>query len=143
MEDIFQEEMTDQEFQFCKDQLKLNVKSYLEIDDQIKALNKAISERRKKKNELSEEILSTMKKFEIDDMNTKNGRLIYSVSKRSKPLNKTNLISGLNIYFQNEEISKNVSKIVLDNRPSVEKVNLRYKQNKQNKQNKKDNNLSM
>ena len=137
MEDIFQEEMTEQDFQFCKDQLKLNVKSYLEIDDQIKALNKAIAERRKKKKELSEEILSTMKKFEIDNMNTKNGRLIYSVNKRSKPLNKTNLISGLNIYFKNEEISKNVSKIVLNNRETVDKVNLRRTINK------KSDNLSM
>ena len=37
MESIFQEEMSDQEFQFCKEQLKSNVKTYLEIDDQIKA----------------------------------------------------------------------------------------------------------
>ena len=70
MQDLFQEEMTDQEFQFCKEQLKVNVKMYLDMDDQIKALNKAIVERRKKKNELSEEILGTMKKFEIDNMNT-------------------------------------------------------------------------
>ena len=130
MEDIFQEEMTEQDFQFCKDKLKLNVKSYLEIDDQIKALNKAIAERRKKKKELSEEILSTMKKFEIDNMNTKNGRLIYNVSKRAKPLNKKNLISGLDKYFKNVDKSKEVSKIILDNREVVEKIQLRRTINK-------------
>ena len=116
MESLFQEEMDDQDFQFCKDQLKSNVKSYLEIDDQIKALNKAIAERRKQKTKLNDEILNTMKKFEIDNMNTKNGRLIYSVTKTSKPLNKTNLLKGLNIYFNNEDTSKEVTKIVLDNR---------------------------
>ena len=137
MEAIFQEEMSEQDFQFCKDQLKSNVKSYLEIDDQIKALNKAISERRKQKIKLNDEILNTMKKFEIDNMNTKNGRLIYSVTKTSKPLNKTNLLKGLNIYFNNEDTSKAVTKIVLDNREKVEKVKLRRTINK------KTNNLSL
>ena len=138
MQDLFQEEMTDQEFQFCKEQLKSNVKMYLDIDDQIKALNKAIVERRKKKNELSEEILLTMKKFEIDNMNTKNGKLIYSTTKSTKPLNKSNLITGLNLYFQDEDKAKNVSKIVLDNREKVEKIKLRRTINK-----KSINNLSL
>ena len=137
MESLFQEEMDDQDFQVCKDQLKSNVKSYLEIDDQIKALNKAIAERRKQKTKLNDEILNTMKKFEIDNMNTKNGRLIYSVTKTSKPLNKTNLLKGLNIYFNNEDTSKEVTKIVLDNREKVEKVKLRRTINK------KTNNLSL
>jgi hypothetical protein len=138
MQDLFQEEMTDQEFQFCKEQLKSNVKMYLDMDDQIKALNKAIAERRKRKNELSEEILGTMKKFEIDNMNTKNGKLIYSTTKSTKPLNKSNLITGLNLYFQDEDKAKNVSKIVLNNRDKVEKVKLRRTINK-----KSINNLSL
>jgi len=137
MEPIFQEEMSEQEFQFCKEQLKSNVKTYLEIDDQIKALNKAIAERRKQKTKLNDEILNTMKQFEIDNMNTKNGRLIYSVTKTSKPLNKTSLLKGLNIYFNNEDTSKAVTKIVLDNREKVEKVKLRRTINK------KTNNLSL
>jgi len=138
MEYLFQEEMSEQEFQFCKEQLKANVKIYLDMDDQIKALNKAIVERRKKKNELSEEILGTMKKFEIDNMNTKNGKLIYSTTKSTKPLNKNNLITGLNLYFQDEDKAKNVSKIVLNNREKVEKVKLRRTINK-----KAINNLSL
>jgi len=108
------------------------------MDDQIKALNKAIIERRKKKNELSEEILVTMKKFEIDNMNTKNGKLIYSSTKSTKPLNKSNLISGLNLYFKDEDKATNVSKLVLDSREKVEKVKLRRTINK-----KSVNNLSL
>lgn len=41
--------MSDQEFQFFKDKLKNEVKEYLELDDQIKAINKALKERREKK----------------------------------------------------------------------------------------------
>ena len=49
MEQIIKDEMSDEEFQFYKLQLKNDVKSYLDIDDQIKALNKAVSDRRKEK----------------------------------------------------------------------------------------------
>jgi len=130
MENIIKQEMSDEDFQFYKLQLKNNVKLYLDLDDQIKALNKAVAGRRKEKKKLSETILTTMKSFEIDNMNTKNGRLIYNVTKRSKPLNKTNLISGLDIYFKNVDKSKEVSKIILDNREVVEKVQLRRTINK-------------
>ena len=130
MNNILNQEMSQEEFQFCKEELKGNVKQYLEIDDQIKALNKAISERRKTKKKLSEEILSTMKNFEIDNMNTKNGRLIYSVRKTKKPLNKKNLLSGLKIYFKDEDKSTEVTKVVLDNRETVEKISLRRTINK-------------
>ena len=117
--------MSQEEFQFYKDQLKTDVKSYLEIDDQIKALNKAVAERRKQKKKLSETILQTMKKFEIDNMNTKNGRLIYNVKTNLKPLNKKNLLTGLNLYFKDEDKSTEVSKIVLSNREKVEKISLK------------------
>jgi hypothetical protein len=130
MNNIFQSEMSEQEYQFCKEQLTTTVKSYLELDDQIKALNKALIERRKQKNKLSDAILDMMKKFEIDNMNTKNGHLIYSVNKTTKPLTKTNLLSGLNIYFKNEDQAKTVSQVVLENREKVEKVNLRRTINK-------------
>ena len=130
MENIIKQEMSDEDFQFYKLQLKNNVKLYLDLDDQIKALNKAVSERRKEKKKLSETILTTMKSFEIDNMNTKNGRLIYNVTKRSKPLNKKNLISGLDIYFKNVDKSKEISKIILDNREVVEKIQLRRTINK-------------
>ena len=66
-----------------------------------------------------------MKKFEIDFMNTKNGKLTYSETKRKEPLNKKNLITGLNTYFNNEDESKRVSKVVLDSRKDVVKVTLR------------------
>ena len=130
MSNILNQEMSQEEFQFYKDQLKADVKSYLEIDDQIKALNKAVAERRKQKKKLSETILQTMKKFEIDNMNTKNGRLIYNVKTNLKPLNKKNLLTGLNLYFKDEDKSKEVSKIVLSNREKVEKISLKRTINK-------------
>ena len=120
-----------EDFQFYKDSLKNNVKEYLEIDDYIKALNKALKEKRAHKKKLQESILETMSKFEIENMNTKNGNLIYSKTISKKSLNKTNLLSGLLLYFQNnEETAKDACNIILENRPKVEKISLRRKINK-------------
>tara|TARA_B100001057_G_scaffold492635_1_gene585411 strand:+ start:562 stop:972 length:411 start_codon:yes stop_codon:yes gene_type:complete len=130
--------MSEEEFQFFKNQLKSEVKDYLEIDDQIKALNKAIKERRDRKKKLSETILVNMKKFDIDFMNTKNGKLVYTETKRKEGLNKKNLILGLNNYFEDEARAKMVSKIVLDSRNEVKKVTLRRTINK-----KQDNSLNL
>ena len=130
--------MSEEEFQFFKNQLKAEVKDYLEIDDQIKALNKAIKERRDRKKKLSESILVNMKKFDIDFMNTKNGKLVYTETKRKEGLNKKNLILGLNNYFEDEARAKMVSKIVLDSRNEVKKVTLRRTINK-----KQDNSLNL
>ena len=127
--------MSEEEFQFFKNELKREVKEYLEIDDQIKALNKAIRERRDKKKKLSDNILVNMKKFQIDFMNTKNGKLVYTESKRRENLNKKNLLSGLNEFFNDEEKSKVVSQIVLDNRSEVKKVTLRRTINKKKENN--------
>ena len=122
--------MSEEEFQFFKDKLKIEVKDYLELDDQIKAINKALKDRRDKKKKLSESILENMKKFQIDFMKTKNGKLTYAETKRKEPLNKKNLISGLNNYFNNEDETKRASKVVLDSRKDVVKVTLRRTVNK-------------
>lgn len=124
--------MNESDFQFFKDKFKSDVKEYLEIDDQIKAINKALKLRRDKKKLLSESILENMNKFQINFMNIKNGKLTYSESKRKEPLNKKNLITGLNNYFDNEVESKRVSKLVLDSRKDVVKVTLRRTINKTN-----------
>ena len=123
--DLFTNNMNNDDFQFYKEELKNDVKKYLELDDQIKALNKALNERRKQKSKFADDILLTMKKFEIDNMNTKNGTLVYSVSKNVSSLNKKNLLSGLNVYFNDLDKAGDASEIVLKNRPVVEKVKLK------------------
>ena len=72
-----------EDFELYKQQLQENVKEYIRIDDEIKALNKAAKERKDKKKEISEYILSCMNKFEINHMNINGGKLIYSVSKNN------------------------------------------------------------
>ena len=119
-------ELNDNEFQFLREKLQKEVKAYIEIDDKIKALQKATKEYRKNKDNLSYSILDIMKKFEINDMNIKSGKLIYNEKKTKKPLNRKNLLTGLTLYFKEDvDRAKSCSEFVLDKREEITKVNLK------------------
>lgn len=125
------ETLNENQIQFLREKLQKEVKSYIEVDDKIKALAKATKQYRKTKDELSQSILETMKKFEINDMNIKSGKLSYNERKTKKPLNKKNLLSGLTLYFkENVDRAKDCSMFVLDNREDVTKVALKRTINK-------------
>ena len=80
-----------------KNKLKGAVKEYLEIDNQIITLQKAVKERKKKKEKLSEVILGAMKNNEIDQMNLKQDKLVYCVSQHKTPMNKDYLNNNINL----------------------------------------------
>ena len=114
------------DFERYKAKLAENVKEYLTIDDEIKALNKAVKERKEKKNELSQYILACMNKFEINHMNINGGKLIYSVSKNKSPLNKSNITNILTKYFDNNNMKgAEVCKYILENREKIERIRLK------------------
>lgn len=125
-------QLSDNQFQFLREKLQKEVKTYIEVDDKIKALQKATKEYRKTKDNLSQSILDIMKKFEINDMNIKSGKLIYNEKTNKKPLNKKNLMSGLTLYFKEDvDKAKDCSEFVLDNREDVTKISLKRTVNKQ------------
>tara|TARA_A100000164_G_C21720363_1_gene682603 strand:- start:170 stop:598 length:429 start_codon:yes stop_codon:yes gene_type:complete len=131
MDDLSMDKLTNNQIQFLREKLKKEVRQYIELDDKIKALNKAAKEYRKTKDELSTSILETMKKFEINDMNIKSGKLTYNERTHKKPLNKKNLLSGLTLYFREDvDKAKDCSEFVLDNRDDVSKVSLKRIVNK-------------
>lgn len=115
----------DNELQFLKQKLQEYVKEYLELDEQIKALTKAIRDRKKTKKDLSENILECMKKFDVGYMNIKGGKLIYSVSKNKAPMNKTNITKSLSDYYKNTDKALEVCSYIFENREKIEKVKLR------------------
>lgn len=119
------ENLNQQDFQFLKEKLQSAVKEYLELDDAISALNKAVNERRKKRKQISQFILESMGKYEINNMNINKGKLVYQEKEVKVPLNKRNLIITLNKYFRNEEKAFEVTDYVMENRDKVKKVQLK------------------
>lgn len=121
------------ENQIFKQRLKQLVKDYLEIDDQIATLQKAIKERKDKKEKMSKVILEAMKDKEIAQMNLNETKLVYSVTQTKNPLNKAYLNNVLTKFFNNQKQAENTINYILENRTKVEKVKLKRVNEKKKK----------
>lgn len=119
------QENEEQKLNVPKEQLQLYVKQWITYDDEIKALQQAIKERKKLKNEISDVIMNFMAQNEIPHFNLSDGKLIYSKSQQTQPVNlnylkealpKSNLLSQqqyqeLFDYIQNNRAKKITTKL--------------------------------
>ena len=105
-----------------------NVKSWLTIDNEIRALQKEIKERRKLKKQLTTNLMSTMKSNDIDALNVPDGELIYNKTKSKAPLSKKHLIGSLTQYFKGDQrMIDELSKFIMESRAEKEKESIRRK----------------
>lgn len=105
-----------------------NVKSWLTIDNEIRALQKEIKERRKMKKQLTTDLMSTMKNNDIDALNVPDGELIYNKTKTKAPLSKKHLLSSLTQYFKGDQrMIDELSKFIMESRAEKEKESIRRK----------------
>jgi hypothetical protein len=104
---------------------KNTVKEWLLLDDDILTLQKAIKERKAKKDQLTPDILEFMDRFKINDLNTQEGKVKFTKTMYTKPLNKQYLISKLGSFFKDFSKGEKVASYILENRDKQEKINLR------------------
>jgi len=109
---------------------KNNVKEWMLLDDDILTLQKAIKERKNKKNELTPKIQEFMNSNEINDLNTNNGKLKFTKSTCTKPLNKQFLISRLGDFFKDFTKGEKAATFILENRDKEERFKLKRVINK-------------
>tara|TARA_Y200000002_G_C22652763_1_gene652105 strand:- start:972 stop:1334 length:363 start_codon:yes stop_codon:yes gene_type:complete len=105
-----------------------NVKSWLTIDNEIRALQKEIKERRKMKKQLTTDLMSTMKSNDIDALNVPDGELIYNKTKTKAPLSKKHLLSSLTQFFKDDKrMIDELSKFIMETRLEKEKESIKRK----------------
>lgn len=108
-----------------------NIKEWVQLDIEMKKYQKLIREMRKRKNDLTNGLLDTMKRNDIDVVDIKDGKLIYSQYKVKAPLSKKHLVNSLSQLFQNEpEKIELVTNHIMDSREVKIKENIRRKENK-------------
>lgn len=107
------------------DDFKNNVKKYLNIDDDIKKLEKHIRELKQGKQKISGLILTFMNNHNIEDLNTETGTLKKNVKYLKKPLSKKNLKNKLLEYYKNNEDQSELVFKFIDNRAKEEKIELK------------------
>ena len=83
-----------------KEKMSQNIKGWLQIDNDIKLLQKEIKILKKKKIIYTNNLLSLMKSNDIDCVDINDGKIIYSQSNVKKAINKTHLLESLNKYFE-------------------------------------------
>lgn len=107
-------------------QIRSYVRTYIEVDDQLRKLRVVVRERVAAKNAASEEIVKLMKRFNIEDLNTKDGSTLRLKESRVKePLKRTDLKERvrdkLNEPHDGEYNIEDAIEEIFENRPTITK----------------------
>jgi len=114
-----------------KEELIVNIKEWIKIDNEIAKLKKEIKERNDKKKLLTSSLMIVMKKNEIDCFDINGGALVYKQNKVKKPINAKTLMISLTNYYKNDASKvEELTKYILDNREEQVKETLRRKVDK-------------
>lgn len=81
------------------DEFKNQVKSWIEIDNQIRKLQALIKERNSHKTTLTVKILNFMSKYNIEDLNTKDGKLRFKQSRQKRNATLKDIKTRLSEYY--------------------------------------------
>lgn len=108
------------------EEFKNYVKKWLEYDNFIKKARDVVKEKRKSRDKLTEIITKFMCKYNIEDLNTKEGRIRCKTSVVKAPVNQKVVKQRITDYFKENEHQKNdILHKIYEEREAVEKVSLR------------------
>ena len=121
-EDDVDNETTEEEIQF----FKATIKDYLKLEEEIKVLQRGITQRRKKKNNLSDVILTFLQEKDISHVNLQGnfaGRQMKCNNKVSKSkLTDTEIRNVFNEFFKDDEMGDNKVEQLMEIMESKKKV---------------------
>lgn len=113
-----------------KDLLIKNVRNWVKLDNEIRALKKEENNRKKEKKDINNRLIELMRDAEIDCIDIKDGQLCYSKKNVKKPITKKVLLNILSKYFEGDvERAENANQFILDNREEVTKETIVRKLN--------------
>ena len=113
------ESMSLEEFKEC-------VKRYMELDNWLKKAQDVMKEKKKQKMALSEMITKFMIRYDIDDLNSKFGKISCKTKQVKAPISQRTIKDKITEYYKdNTNDCSQLMKVVFDDRPVVEKTSLR------------------
>lgn len=112
-----------------KEELVNNIKEWMQIEDEMKVLQKELKERRDKKKLLTATLVDIMKTNEIDCFDMTEGKISYTKSKVKQPVSKKYLMDCLGKYFEeNPHVqADDVANFVMENRQVKTTEGIRHK----------------
>lgn len=114
-----------------KNELITNIREWIQLDNDIRELNKELRNRKKKQETVSKTILDIMRNNEIDEFNVAGGKLLYAKKTIKKPITKKSLTTILSKYYKGD-ISQalELNTFIMSNREEVVKESIQRKINK-------------
>lgn len=118
-----------------KEVLIKTIKEWMNIEKNIKNLQKDIKINKDKKKQLSENLVKIMKNNDVDCFDISEGKICYTINKIKSSLSKKHIMSCLNTYFaDNESVQPDdVAKYILENRSTIIKESIKHKPLKNDK----------
>ena len=110
-----------------KAQLVQYIKSWIEVDNDMRKLQKDMKTLRDNKKALTDALVNVMKSNEIDVFDINDGKLVYAKTKVKVPINKTNLFAALMQHYNDEDAAKKLSEFIMDSRQEKVKESIRLK----------------
>ena len=107
------------------EEFKDNVQAWMDLDNQLKRLEAASKQRKTKKKELNEKILDFMAKYNIEDLNTKQGVIRYKKVFVKEPLSQKIIKEKLSDLFRDDQTNYEKIEKIFTDRGKVEKQSLR------------------
>jgi hypothetical protein len=105
-----------------------NIREWVKLDNEIRALKKEEKVRQNEKKQLNENLIEIMKSNEIDCVDIKDGQICYTQKNVKKPITKKNLMNILTKYFKGDmEKAENANEFILDNREETTKETITRK----------------
>jgi hypothetical protein len=99
------------------DRLKQNIKDWVKLDEEMAELRHRIRSLNQAKKALSEGLLTIMKDQKIDEFDLNNeSKLVRQTKKTKQPINKKQLMTSLNKYYEDERDAQKVTEFILNSR---------------------------
>ena len=97
------------------------VKSWVTLDNQIRALTNKLKDLRKEKKTKNEEMIRVMKENQIDNFDLKDGQILYKKETKREALTQKRLLDILSKHPQlGEEQAKHLNQFIYDRRKVTE-----------------------
>lgn len=112
------------------DEFKNKVLKWLSVDDKIREYRQQIKTLIKEKKEDEEYILSFLDNVGEKELAINDGKLRRNISKTKSPLNKMSIQKALDDIVKDKTKSTQIIDHIINNRPIVERVNLKRTKNK-------------
>lgn len=112
-----------------KEVLVRTVKEWMELEYDIKKIQKDMKLKKENKKKLSEKLVDIMKTNEIDCLDISDGKILYTKNNIKSSLSKKHILDCLSKYFKDNEDVKpeDVTSFILENRTTKVKENIVHK----------------